>query len=195
MESDSGYAIDLFKNASTYEIQRRVEELFPNIDFSELNKQNHLPLPDYLLVDSLQLEGGSTSVTIETTRGSFQIQLDVKQAPLTVKNFLHLSQSNFYNDLTFHRVVSDFVVQGGDPDGSGWGGTAYLIPSEHNNLPFLRGSVGIATSGFDTGSSQFFICHSAQTHLNGNYTLFGQVVQGMETVDQIVERFKKITSK
>ena len=82
--------------------------------------------------------------------------------------------------------MPDFVVQGGDPMGDGWGGTDYLIPSEDNDLPFVRGSLGIATAGFDTGSCQFFICHSEQTHLNGNYTNFGQVIAGMDIVEKIL---------
>ena len=77
------------------------------------------------------------------------------------------------------------TVRGLHADGDGWGGPGYLIPSEDNAIPFQRGSVGIATSGYDTGGSQFFICQSAQPHLTGNYTLFGQVIEGMSAVDII----------
>ena len=116
-------------------------------------------------------------------------------ASYTVTNFIKLIEKNFYDRLTFHRVVPDFVSQGGDPYGSGWGGPDYLIPSEDNSLPYMKGSVGIATSGFDTGSSQFFICHSEQPHLNGNYTLFGQVIEGMEVVYFLLPEDKIITIK
>ena len=83
-------------------------------------------------------------------------------------------------------MIADFVIQGGDPLGDGWGGAEYLIPSEDNDLPFVQGSVGIATSGFDTGSCQFFICHSEQPHLTGNYTNFGIVKEGIAVVDEIL---------
>ena len=113
-------------------------------------------------------------------------------APLTVTNFITLAQKGYYNNLSFHRVVSDFVIQGGDPRGDGWGGPGYRIPCEYNEFPFLRGSVGMATAGKDTGGSQFFICHSEQPHLNGQYTLFGKIVEGMDIVD-IIEIDDKIT--
>lgn len=141
-------------------------------------------LPKYLLPDSLRFTGHPI-VEVKTSKGSFRMKLFPKYAPLTVKNFLHLAKQKFYDKLFFHRVVNDFVIQGGDPTGTGWGGPNYLIPSEHSPLPFVRGSVGIATAGFDTGGSQFFICHSAQPHLNGRYTAFGKVVQGMNMVDKI----------
>ena len=141
-------------------------------------------LPRYLQPDSLQFDTHPL-VEIKTSKGSFRMELFPEFAPLTVKNFLHLANHKFYDKLYFHRVVDDFVVQGGDPTGTGWGGTNYLIPSEHSPLPFVRGTVGIATAGFDTGSSQFFICHSAQPHLNGRYTAFGKVIKGMNTVDKI----------
>ncbi len=142
-------------------------------------------LPNFLQADSLATLPESPVVEVETSKGSFQIKLEPDIAPLTVKNFLHLVETGFYEQIYFHRVVPDFVVQAGDPTGTGWGGVDYLLPSEHSPRPFVRGAVGNATAGFDTGSSQFFICQSAQPHLDGNYTRFGIVIKGMSVVDQL----------
>ncbi len=98
---------------------------------------------------------------------------------------MHVLKKKYYDNIIFHRVVSDFVIQGGDPQGTGWGGPGYNIPCEYSPVPFVRGTVGMATAGKDTGGSQFFICHSEQPHLNGRYTVFGKVKSGMEVVDQI----------
>ncbi|MFQ5869788.1 MAG: peptidylprolyl isomerase, partial [Candidatus Zixiibacteriota bacterium] len=84
-----------------------------------------------------------------------------------------------------HRVVPNFVIQGGCPRGDGWGGPGYTVREEINKLGFERGTIGMATSGKDTGGSQFFICHSRQPHLDGRYTAFGRVVSGMEVVNEI----------
>ncbi len=124
--------------------------------------------------------------TIVTSRGEVEMELFFDTAPLTVINFISLAEDGFYNDLTFHRVVPNFVVQGGDPRGDGWGGPGYYIRDEYSDEPYLRGTVGIATSGRDTGGSQFFITLSPQPHLEGRYTVFGQVVYGMDAVDRIV---------
>jgi len=143
-------------------------------------------LPPYLKPDSIKLYSGRPVIEITTNRGIIMAELYTEQAPLTVHNFLRLAQKSFFDNLTFHRVVPDFVIQGGDPFGDGWGGPEYLIPSEDNPIPYKRGSIGMATSGFDTGGSQFFICHSDQPHLTGNYTLFGYVTSGMDIVDKIL---------
>ncbi len=143
-------------------------------------------LPKFLNPDSIMAAASKAIVQIKTVRGVIKVELLTEDAPLTVFNFLHLVKRGFYNGLFFHRVVADFVVQGGDPQGDGWGGSGYFIPSEDNELHFKRGSVGIATSGFDTGGCQFFICQSEQSHLDGNYTLFGEVITGMDVVDKIL---------
>jgi cyclophilin family peptidyl-prolyl cis-trans isomerase/HEAT repeat protein len=127
----------------------------------------------------------SAQIVIRTEKGDIEVELWPGRAPATVANFISLIRKNFYNNLTFHRVVSDFVIQGGDPRGDGWGGPPYHIPCEYNEADFTRGTVGMATAGKDTGGSQFFICHSEQPHLNGRYTAFGRVLQGMEIVDKI----------
>jgi cyclophilin family peptidyl-prolyl cis-trans isomerase/HEAT repeat protein len=122
---------------------------------------------------------------IETDRGTVRIELAILDAPLTVANFVHLARKGFFDGLAIHRVVPDFVVQDGDPRGDGEGGPGYTIRDEINVRPYLRGTVGMALDWEDTGGSQFFITHSPQPHLDGRYTVFGHVVDGMEIVEQL----------
>lgn len=122
---------------------------------------------------------------IETDRGVIEIELAILDAPLTVANFIALSRRGFFTGIAIHRVVPDFVIQGGDPRGDGEGGPGYSIRDELNQRPYLRGTVGMALDWEDTGGSQFFITHSPQPHLDARYTVFGHVVAGMDIVDQI----------
>lgn len=124
-------------------------------------------------------------VEVVTTRGSFRIRLACPQAPLTCLSFLQLAGQGFFDGLTFHRVVPDFVVQTGDPRGDGWGGPGFALRDEINRQRFGRGAVGMALSGPDTGGSQFFIALSPQPHLDGGYTVFGQVAGDDSVLDQI----------
>ena len=124
---------------------------------------------------------------IETDKGTIEIELAVLDAPLTVDNFVTLARKGYFNGLVIHRVVPDFVVQDGDPRGDGEGGPGYTIRDEINQRPYLRGTVGMALAGKDTGGSQFFITHSPQPHLDARYTVFGHVVSGMEVVDRIAQ--------
>jgi cyclophilin family peptidyl-prolyl cis-trans isomerase/HEAT repeat protein len=124
---------------------------------------------------------------ISTDKGDIEIELYPDTAPLTVYNFIKLAREQFYDGLNFHRVVPGFVIQGGDPRGDGSGGPGYYIRCEYSDKPFDRGAVGIATSGKDTGGSQFFIMLGKAPHLDARYTLFGKVLKGMETVDKIVK--------
>lgn len=123
---------------------------------------------------------------ISLSSGEVDMELYPYVAPLTIHNFIQLAREKFYDGLTFHRVVPAFVVQGGDPHGDGWGGPGYYIRCEYSNLPFERGAVGIATSGKDSGGSQFFVMLARAPHLDARYTLFGKVVKGMEHIDKIV---------
>lgn len=125
------------------------------------------------------------TATIETEKGNIVLSFYAEESPLTVLNFVRLAEKRFYDDLNFHRVVPNFVIQGGDPRGDGGGSPGYAIRSEFNRLPYMRGSVGMASSGPDTEGCQFFITHSPQPHLNGKYTLFARVKEGMEVVDAI----------
>jgi cyclophilin family peptidyl-prolyl cis-trans isomerase len=127
----------------------------------------------------------STQLYIDTDRGSIQIELAVNDAPLTVENFVTLARKGYFNGLSIHRVVPNFVVQDGDPRGDGEGGPGYTIRDELNERPYLRGTVGMALDWADTGGSQFFIAHSPQPHLDAKYTVFGRVIAGMEVVDAI----------
>ena len=122
---------------------------------------------------------------METDRGRIVIELFADETPVTAANFLSLARDGFYDGLTLHRVVPGFVIQGGCPRGDGWGGPGYSIPCEVTARPYERGSVGMALAGKDTGGSQFFITHSPQPHLDGRYTLFGRVKEGMDVVDRI----------
>ena len=143
--------------------------------------------PDVYQASRLIAPPVSTQVYIETARGTIVIELAVLDAPLTVENFISLARKGFFNGLTFHRVVSNFVVQGGDPRGDGEGGPGYTIRDEINERPYVRGTVGMALDWADTGGSQFFITHSPAPHLDAKYTAFGRVVSGMEVVDQLQE--------
>jgi cyclophilin family peptidyl-prolyl cis-trans isomerase/HEAT repeat protein len=125
------------------------------------------------------------TVEIRTQRGTITVRLACPQAPLTCLNFLTLAAQGFYDGLTFHRVVPDFVIQGGDPRGDGSGGPGYVIRDEIGRLRYHRGAVGMALAGPDTGGSQFFITLSPQPHLDGGYTVFGEVTGGDEVLDQI----------
>ena len=127
----------------------------------------------------------SPHVYIDTARGTIQIELAVLDAPLTAANFMRLARRGFYDGQTFHRAESNYVVQGGDPRSDGEGGPGYAIRDEINQLPFLRGTVGMALDWEDTGGSQFFITLLPQPQLDGRYTVFGRVLDGMYVVDQL----------
>jgi len=126
-------------------------------------------------------------VEIETERGSFELRLDCREAPMTCLGFLQLVAQGYYDGLTWHRVVPDFVVQGGDPRGDGRGGPGYQLRDEPNLLRYQRGVIGMARAGPDTAGSQFFITLSAQPHLDGDYTAFGMVVRGMDVLDRLIQ--------
>ncbi|MDC3413099.1 peptidylprolyl isomerase [Aquibacillus sp. 3ASR75-11] len=126
--------------------------------------------------------------TIEFENGEqIVIELYEEAAPNTVANFEKLANSEFYDDVTFHRVIPGFVAQGGDPTGTGAGGPGYTIKCETEGNPHthVAGSLSMAHAGKDTGGSQFFIVHERQPHLDGVHTVFGQVVEGMDTVLRI----------
>ncbi|MGB6363098.1 MAG: peptidylprolyl isomerase, partial [Thermoanaerobaculia bacterium] len=124
---------------------------------------------------------------IHTRHGLLRLRLACPLAPLTCNNFLQLANQGFYDGLEFHRVIADFVVQGGDPRGDGWGGPGYTIRDEVGRLRYDRGVVGMALSGPDTAGSQFFITLSRQPHLDGIFTAFGEVVAGFEILDLIAK--------
>ena len=126
---------------------------------------------------------------IHTDKGLMKVQFFAEDAPKTVENFITLSEKGFYDGLTFHRVIPDFVIQGGCPDGTGAGGPGYSIDCELDgeNQYHDRGVLSMAHAGRNTGGSQFFICHSRNNtaHLDRNHTCFGKVVEGLEVIDEI----------
>src|SRR5690554_684230 len=131
----------------------------------------------------------TTKATIYTEKGAMKIEFYDADAPGTVANFVKLSKEGFYDGLTFHRVIPNFVIQGGCPDGTGAGGPGYTIPCETSggNQYHDRGVLSMAHAGKNTGGSQFFICHNrANTqHLDRHHTCFGKVVEGLEVIDAI----------
>lgn len=135
---------------------------------------------------------------IHTDKGLMKVSFYEEDAPNTVDNFVKLSQKGFYDGLTFHRVIPDFVIQGGCPDGTGAGGPGYTIDCEltGGNQYHDRGVLSMAHAGRNTGGSQFFICHSRHNtkHLDRNHTCFGKVYEGLDIIDQIKagDRIQKI---
>ena len=125
--------------------------------------------------------------TIETDRGEFELQLFPEHAPKTVNNFVFLAREGFYDGVSFHRVISDFMIQGGDPTGSGRGGPGYNFEDETRNNPLKHqtGVISMANAGPNTNGSQFFVTHSPQPHLDGKHTVFGKVTKGMDVVNAI----------
>lgn len=130
-----------------------------------------------------------SKVKISTDKGDMIAELYDNETPVTVGNFLKLINQGFYNGLNFHRVIPNFVIQGGCPNGTGAGGPGYTIPCEVTapNQFHDRGVLSMAHAGRNTGGSQFFICHSRQNtaHLDGNHTCFGKVVEGLDVIDAI----------
>ena len=121
--------------------------------------------------------------------GEFVIQLYPDKAPITVNNFVFLTREGYYDGVTFHRVLPDFMAQTGDPTGTGGGGPGYIFQNEDSDLTFDKaGVVAMANAGRDTNGSQFFITFSPQEYLNGGYTIFGQVIEGMDVVMGITLR-------
>ena len=144
---------------------------------------------------ALERTSKSVRAVVNTDKGAFTIELLAHDAPLNVDNFVQLARKGYFDNITFHRVVPNFVIQGGDPRGDGNGGPGYQIRCEINEVRYDRGAVGMALSGKDTGGSQWFVTHSPQPHLDGGYTVFGRVVEGLEVVDKIVrgDRIKSIS--
>ena len=144
-------------------------------------------------VDTSALEGAKAVIDVKDY-GEITVELEPQYAPKTVANFVKLAESGFYDGLTFHRIMEGFMIQGGDPKGIGVGGSDKTIKGEfkangvNNTLSHKRGVVSMARTNMpNSASSQFFICHADATFLDGNYAAFGEVVEGIETVDKIAE--------
>ncbi len=138
-------------------------------------------------------------VTMETSKGTIVLELYPQHAPKTVNNFVFLANAGFYDGVVFHRVIPDFVIQGGDPTGTGRGGPGYQFEDElkKNPLKHETGVISMANAGPNTNGSQFFVTHSPQPHLDGRHTVFGRVVKGMDVVNAIQQGDKmlKVTAE
>ena len=144
--------------------------------------------------ESTNFEGDVVAVIDIRDYGTIKVELDSEAAPITVENFVELAESGFYDGLTFHRIIEGFMMQGGDPDGNGTGGSDKTIKGEffangvNNTLSHTRGAISMARSNnYNSASSQFFIMHEDYTGLDGMYACFGYVVEGIEVVDAICE--------
>jgi len=135
-----------------------------------------------------------TKAIMETDKGTINLDFFDQAAPNTVKNFVDLANKGFYDGLAFHRVIPNFMVQGGCPKGTGTGGPGYTIKCEINDNKHLAGTLSMAHAGKDTGGSQFFICHGPQPHLDGVHTTFGQT-QNMDVVNAIRQGDKILSVK
>ena len=132
-------------------------------------------------------ESKNYKAAIETNRGTIELELYPQHAPQTVNNFVFLASQGYYNDVEFHRVIADFMIQTGDPTGTGRGGPGYKFADEckGNPLTHERGVISMANAGPNTNGSQFFITHVPSPHLNGKHTVFGKVTSGLDVVDSI----------
>ena len=142
--------------------------------------------------DEETLTGKHHAEIVVQDYGTIKVELDADQAPITVQNFIDLANSGFYDGLTFHRIIEGFMIQGGDPNGDGTGGSGHTIRGEftqngvNNTLSHTRGAISMArSSAMNSASSQFFIVHEDSTYLDGSYAVFGYVTEGMDVVDAI----------
>ena len=142
--------------------------------------------------DEETLTGKHHAEIVVQDYGTIKVELDADQAPITVQNFIDLANSGFYDGLTFHRIIEGFMIQGGDPNGDGTGGSGHTIRGEftqngvNNTLSHTRGAISMArSSAMNSASSQFFIVHEDSTYLDGSYAVFGYVTEGMDVVDVI----------
>lgn len=125
------------------------------------------------------------TATIETEKGNLVLELFASDVPVTVNNFVFLAREGFYDNTTFHRVIADFMAQGGDPTGTGSGGPGYKFADEFTEHTHVTGALSMANAGADTNGSQFFITYSPQHHLDGHHSVFGQLIEGMDVLLQI----------
>jgi peptidyl-prolyl cis-trans isomerase B (cyclophilin B) len=146
--------------------------------------------PPEMLIDPVK----TYKAVIETSRGVIELELYPQHAPKTVNNFVFLAKEGFYDGVSFHRVIKNFMIQGGDPTGTGRGGPGYRFEDDVKENPLKHdiGVISMANSGPNTNGSQFFITHSPQPHLNGRHTVFGKVVSGQDVVDAIQQGDKML---
>ncbi len=165
-------------------LKSKISELFKK---EEKKEEVKMERKTYTKVPDMQIDlNKKYTAEFETNKGNFSVEFFTKDAPKTVNNFVTLSRDGFYNGLTFHRIIKDFMIQGGDPDGVGTGGPGYKFEDEFNSNKLVRGTLAMANSGADTNGSQFFIVTAEKTEwLDGKHTAFGQVVTGLDVVMNI----------
>jgi len=162
--------------------QSKEKKIQPPVQAPPLNtnNKNMYPAPPQMTID----KDKKYTATIKTDAGSVVVELAAEETPMTVNNFVFLAREKFYDGTIFHRVIKDFMIQGGDPEGTGMGGPGYKLADEQFTGEYKRGILAMANSGPNTNGSQFFIIHK-DTSLPPNYVIFGKVVSGMETIDKI----------
>lgn len=167
-------------------LKSKVAEVF-NKDKDKSQEESGTERKVYTKVPEMQIDTTKEYIAnFETNMGNFSVKLFAADAPKTVNNFVVLSRDGFYNGLTFHRVIKDFMIQGGDPNGDGTGGPGYKFEDEINSHKLVRGVLAMANSGKDTNGSQFFIVTKEATDwLDGKHTAFGEVMEGMDVVMNI----------
>lgn len=172
METDSSYqGRSLEKNNETVSLNEKI---------TPLKNMKQYPTAPSMNIDV----NNEYRAKIETTEGSIVVLLHAKEVPQTVNNFVFLAKEGFYNNVIFHRVIENFMIQGGDPTATGSGGPGYSFPDEDFSGKYTRGTLAMANSGPDTNGSQFFIMHS-DVELPPNYVIFGEVVEGFDVLDTI----------
>lgn len=167
--------------------EEELQELVNNMNEQNDNSKS-LSKPEMVIDTSKKYQ-----VTLKTTEGDIVIELDTQETPITANNFVYLAENDFYDNTIFHRVIDGFMIQGGDPTGTGTGSPGYRFDDEPITKEYTRGTVAMANSGPDTNGSQFFIMH-ADYPLPKNYVIFGQVVSGIEVVDKIATAEVKASS-
>lgn len=187
-------------NDADYLVRRKAAELLESRGaghFLSQVKAATTPVRPRLFYERLEarMRKPNPTAILTTDKGDVRVELLMRDAPLNAENFIELAMKGYFNGIVYHRVVPNFVVQGGDPRGDGNGGPGYQIRCEINEVPYDRGVVGMALSGKDTGGSQFFFTHSPQPHLDGGYTVFGRVTGGMDVIDRLMrgDRILKVT--
>ena len=135
------------------------------------------------------------TATIETTKGNLVLELFASDVPLTVNNFVFLAREGFYDNTTFHRIIPNFMAQGGDPTGTGTGGPGYKFADEFTEHGHVTGALSMANAGSNTNGSQFFITYAPQPHLDGHHSVFGQLIEGMDVLEKLEngDAIKRIT--
>ena len=174
----------LFINGIPYQQQMDFTTLLGIVDLFKLAERQYTACPPMIIDADKEYQA-----TLETDQGEVVIKLFAAQAPLAVNSFVFLAQQGWFDGVTFHRVLPDFVAQGGDPSGSGFGGPGYQFRNENAEAKFDRkGLVAMANGGADTNGSQFFITFAPAEDLNGGYTIFGEVIEGMDVVEKFTQR-------